>query len=60
MSDWWQEVERALQERSEGAPDPWAHLADDPEGAELTAEQKAFLQQLADQPGIGRLGGDDD
>ena len=59
MSDWWEEVVRALQERSEGAPDPWAHLVVDPEDAELTAEQKAFLQQLAEQPGIGRLDDDD-
>ena len=63
MSNWWDEVDAALQEQSEDAPDPWAALADDPDDAMgpldgLTDDQEAFLRQLADQPQLGRF--DDD
>lgn len=51
MSDWWEVVEGALERLADDAPDPWADAAiDDVVG--LTAEQRAFLEQLADTPGL--------
>jgi hypothetical protein len=49
MTDWWSELEGALESGSDEAPDPWAHL-DGHLAVELTDEQLAFLRQLADQP----------
>ena len=64
MSSWWEELESALREQSEDAPDPWAALADDEDDAALpsdglTADQEAFLRQLAEQPQVGRFDHDD-
>lgn len=57
MSDWWEQIEQALVEGSEDAPDPWADLADGGETASLglSDDQAAFLRQLADQPTLGRF-----
>ncbi len=61
MSDWWEQIEHALLEGSEDAPDPWAEMADDADSAGddgLSDDQRAFLQQLTQQPSLGRF--DDD
>ena len=60
MSDWWEMLEAALEERSETAPDPWGDLGDDDEASALTPEQEAFLRQIAEQPHPGRYVHDDD
>lgn len=51
--DWWQVVERSLEALSAQGPDPWASATPVAPSARpvLTAEQRAFLCQLADQPG---------
>lgn len=56
MSDWWHDVEEALRQRSENAPDPWADAPMLHSVTELTAEQRAFLEQLGAQPDLGRFG----
>ncbi|MBU6317934.1 MAG: hypothetical protein KGR47_15575 [Acidobacteria bacterium] len=51
MSDWWEVVEGALERLGDDAPDPWADAAvDDAPG--LTPEQRAFLEQISDTPGL--------
>ena len=64
MSTWWEELEIALREQSEDAPDPWASIGEDdgdespPDG--LTSDQETFLRQLAEQPRVGRFDVDDE
>jgi len=59
MSDWWEVVEGALERLGDDAPDPWADAAvDDVVG--LTPEQRAFLEQLADTPGLRFQPADDE
>lgn len=65
MSNWWDEVDAALREQSEDAPDPWAALADGDDATDdlldgLTDDQEAFLRQLAEQPQVGRFDLDDE
>ncbi|MCB0982263.1 MAG: hypothetical protein R2694_05575 [Ilumatobacteraceae bacterium] len=57
MTDWWEQIEQALIEGSEDAPDPWADLATAGEAADLglSQDQAAFLRQLAEQPSLGRF-----
>jgi hypothetical protein len=50
MSDWWRAVEDALGRLGDEGPDPWAEVSVPEEATELTAEQRAFLAQLADTP----------
>lgn len=57
MSDWWEVVEGALERLSDDAPDPWADAVDEVAG--LTSEQRAFLEQLADAPGLRFMPDDD-
>lgn len=49
MSDWWRAVEGALERLGDDGPDPWADV-DAPSPGELTPEQRAFLEQVADTP----------
>ena len=58
MSDWWEAVEGALERLGDDAPDPWAEAAVG-EVSGLTPEQRAFLEQLADTPGLRFLPADD-
>ena len=58
MSDWWEVVEGALERLGDHAPDPWADAAvDDVVG--LTDEQRAYLEQMAQTPGLRFLADDD-
>lgn len=57
MSDWWRRIEQDLDERSLGAPDPWAGREPD-EAVALTTGQQRYLVEhidLDDQPAIARL-----
>jgi hypothetical protein len=56
MSDapgFWDEIEAYIASLEETEPDPWADA--DVGDAELTDEQVAFLEGLADQPPTPRL-----
>lgn len=47
MSDWWRAVDDELRRLGDAAPDPWAGVESPPVDVGLTAEQLAFLAQLA-------------
>lgn len=52
MTDWWRALEEEIAQRGVDAPDPWAS-PDDTEQLALTADQRAFLEQVTNTPGQG-------
>jgi hypothetical protein len=50
MTDWWRAIEEELERRGDDAPDPWADVGVPNAESQLTEEQRAFLEQLAQSP----------
>ena len=51
MTDWWRALEEELEHRGITAPDPWPAADTVPEKLTLTADQRAFLEQVTNTPG---------